>query len=167
MRFETVPAPEALLFRSGDQPTGRSCRGGEWQYKISRRPGSALRVTCLADPELSQSGRAVTPTMNQHVERRSSTRCAPGWTGASNGLGSWRISGNAATEIGLPSYKRIVSPDEVGRTTLCCTDQQPGAVSPRSDIYGRRTYSGRPSSSMRFSVAMAMATSGHLPAFGP
>ena len=30
---------------------------------------------------------------------------------------------------------------------------------PRSDIYGRRTYSGRPSSSMRFSVAMAMATS--------
>ena len=30
---------------------------------------------------------------------------------------------------------------------------------PRSDIYERRTYSGRPSSSMRFSVAMAMATS--------
>jgi len=30
---------------------------------------------------------------------------------------------------------------------------------PRSDIYGRRTDSGRPSSSMRFSVAMAMATS--------
>src|SRR5712671_4121713 len=30
---------------------------------------------------------------------------------------------------------------------------------PRSDIYVRRTYSGRPSSSMRFSVAMAMATS--------
>ena len=30
---------------------------------------------------------------------------------------------------------------------------------PRSDIYGRRTYSGRPSSSMRFSEAAAMATS--------
>jgi SOS response associated peptidase (SRAP) len=42
---------------------------------------------------------------------------------------------------------------------LCCTDQQPGAVSPRSDIYVRRTYSGRPSSSMRFSEATAMATS--------
>jgi len=42
---------------------------------------------------------------------------------------------------------------------LCCTDQQPGAVSPRSDVYVRRTYSGRPSSSMRFSEATAMATS--------
>ena len=42
---------------------------------------------------------------------------------------------------------------------LCCTDQQPGAVRPRSDIYVRRTYSGRPSSSMRFSEATAMATS--------
>ena len=30
---------------------------------------------------------------------------------------------------------------------------------PRSDIYVRRTYSGRPSSSMRFSEAAAMATS--------
>ena len=30
---------------------------------------------------------------------------------------------------------------------------------PRSDIYVRRTYSGRPSSSIRFSEATAMATS--------
>src|SRR5438105_11708148 len=39
--------------------------------------------------------------------------------------------------------------------SLCCTDQQPGAVSPPSDIYVRRTYSGRPSSSMRFARAAA------------
>ena len=44
-------------------------------------------------------------------------------------------------------------------SSLCCTDHHPGAVSPRSDIYVRRTYSGRPSSSMRFSEAAAMATS--------
>jgi hypothetical protein len=43
--------------------------------------------------------------------------------------------------------------------SLCCTDQQPGEVSSRLDIYVRRTYSGRPSFSMRFSEATAMATS--------
>jgi hypothetical protein len=49
--------------------------------------------------------------------------------------------------------------DYYARGALCCTDQQPVAVGPRSDIYVRRTYSGRPSSSMRFSEATAMATS--------
>jgi ABC-type sugar transport system permease subunit len=43
--------------------------------------------------------------------------------------------------------------------TLCCTDQQSGEVSPRIHFHVRRTYSGRPSSSMRFSEATAMATS--------
>src|SRR5215475_6833255 len=47
----------------------------------------------------------------------------------------------------------------VNSESLCCTDQQPGAVCPRSDIYVRRTYSGRPSSIIRFSEATAMATS--------
>ena len=42
---------------------------------------------------------------------------------------------------------------------LCCTDQQSGEVSPRIHFHVRRTYSGRPSSSMRFSEATAMATS--------
>ena len=50
------------------------------------------------------------------------------------------------------------SPTSDGRP-LCCTDQHPGAVRPRSDIYVRRTYFGRPSSSIRFSEATAMATS--------
>jgi hypothetical protein len=42
---------------------------------------------------------------------------------------------------------------------LCCTDQQLGEVSPRIHVHVRRTYSGRPSSSMRFREATAMATS--------
>ena len=42
---------------------------------------------------------------------------------------------------------------------LCCTDQQSGEVSPRIHFHVRRMYSGRPSSSMRFSEATAMATS--------
>src|SRR5258708_7408649 len=43
---------------------------------------------------------------------------------------------------------------------LCCTDQQLGEVSPPAPtVHMRRTYSGRPSSSMRFSDATVMATS--------
>jgi hypothetical protein len=42
---------------------------------------------------------------------------------------------------------------------LCCTNLQPGEVSPGIRFHVRRTYSGRPSSSMRFSDATAIATS--------
>src|SRR5580693_8882034 len=40
---------------------------------------------------------------------------------------------------------------------LCCTDQQSGEVSPCIHFHVRRTYSGRPSSSMRFSEASPRA----------
>ena len=59
----------------------------------------------------------------------------------------------AAAEQGLPRAQSKLT------ETLCCTDQQPGEISPRIDIYLRRTYYGRRSSSMRFSEATAMATS--------
>src|SRR6266436_1723331 len=62
----------------------------------------------------------------------------------------------------LPNLWRSMNEHRAYRhsETICCTDQQPGAVSPpQRHFYGRRTYSGRPSSSMRFSVAIAMATS--------
>jgi hypothetical protein len=46
---------------------------------------------------------------------------------------------------------------------LCCMDRPAGAcassTSPLAFYYARRTYSGRPSSSIRFSACTAMATS--------
>src|SRR5438874_13678210 len=37
-------------------------------------------------------------------------------------------------------FGRRIIQGETPEDRPCCTDQQPGAVNPRSDIYGRRTY---------------------------
>jgi hypothetical protein len=53
----------------------------------------------------------------------------------------------------------VITSRRSGTESLCCTDQQRAKSAPRIRIHERRTYSGRPSSSMRFSDATAMATS--------
>jgi hypothetical protein len=69
-------------------------------------------------------------------------------------LGVMRIIGSAAISvivIGLFVYDLL---------PLCCIDQlQPAKSDPGIHFHLRRPYSGRPSSSMRFSDATAMATS--------
>ena len=63
-------------------------------------------------------------------------------------------SGNKSLPAWPPRYFSL------DRPALCCTDQQRGRNQlPGSTFHVRRTYSGRPSSSIRFSDATAMATS--------
>jgi hypothetical protein len=62
----------------------------------------------------------------------------------------------------LASYgaaKREVMPGIEHRQHLVARINSQAQSAPRSDIYGRRTYCGLPSSSIRFSEPTAMATS--------
>jgi hypothetical protein len=59
----------------------------------------------------------------------------------------------------LPRMMGVIGPFVLSQDHLVARINSQAQSTPRSDIYGRRTYSGRPSSSIRFSEATAMATS--------
>jgi Flp pilus assembly pilin Flp len=86
-----------------------------------------------------------------HISVDTASRCGA--------IGSVTSPCGGAGPVNSGSIANMITTANTVFQPLCCTDQQPGAVGPRSDIYVRRTYSGRPSSSMRFSEATAMATS--------
>ena len=149
--------------------------GSLWRVKrISRLAASRLRKPRT----LSRPGTATSfPQQCPHVladDSRESSHRAEGdvlMAGFDKRDILLRQAGPFATRVwvrpALSRASRRFLPKRVSRSSaavwvgkaLCCTDQQPCESSSPIHFHVRRTYSGRPISSMRFSDATAMATS--------
>jgi hypothetical protein len=88
-------------------------------------------------------------------------RCPAGGTDGSNPVpSSGESAANLTSSMGVPKILQAFSSVTRDTGTRFVARINIRAQSdPRSDIYVRRTYFGRPSSSIRFSEAAAMATS--------
>ena len=88
---------------------------------------------------------------------------AMGGLAVAGGAGRAQTPPTPKIEQLVPELEKIISTSE----PLCCTDQQPGAVSPRSDILREANVLRPPKLEHPVQRGDSNGHLGHLPTFGP